>query len=236
MRQTDRSTVSNNAISTISSVTVQERDTIVEQERNRIARDLHDGVVQQIVVARQRLELMQHYLEQDQQQQVQREIDHIATILDESLEELRSGTLSLTPARLDQHTLSEALNALLNELKHNNPQLKIIRHLPALPLVPPHLEVTLFRLLQEALSNIHKHAHATEIYLSIENDKDTLYLEIRDNGNGFLPSQTQSQTHLGLHTMHARVQEIAGKWLLQSHPGMGTVIKIAIPYTKNEEI
>jgi NarL family two-component system sensor histidine kinase LiaS len=236
MQPTDHSTAHKDAIPTTSGVTVQERATIIEQERNRIARDLHDSVVQQIVVVRQKLELIQHYLEQGQQQQIQRELVHISAMLDESLEELRTSILSLTPARLDQHTLSEALNALLNEHRRNNPQQKIIQHLPALPLVPPHIAGTLFRLFQEALSNIHKHAHASKLYLSLEQDKESLSLEIRDNGNGFLPTQTPSPTQFGLYTMRTRVQEIGGKWELQSHPGLGTTIKITIPYIMNEQI
>jgi signal transduction histidine kinase/DNA-binding CsgD family transcriptional regulator len=212
---------------------------IIEQERNRIARDLHDSVVQQIAFILYQLEFVQRLLEQNQLQQAILETQRAATILEESQQELRNSVNALRPTSLDQHTLADALTNLLYHYQINNPHMNIKQTLPALAHLPEQLEVPIFRLLQEALANIYKHAHATEVKINISIRNGFVIVEITDNGIG-VPIQYRSVEnekmlldtvipHIGLRSMRERVQEEGGDWQLDSRPGIGTTIKASFP-------
>ncbi len=216
-----------------------ERNHIIEQERNRIARDLHDSVVQQIASIRYKLEFVQRLLEQNQPQKAILETKRAATILEESLQELRTSINSLRPTSLNEHTLADALTNLLYHYQVNNPHMSIKQTLPALPHLPEQLEVPIFRLLQEALANVYKHAHATEVKLSISIHNSFVIVEITDNGIG-MPTQRRSSEdeemilnavtpHMGLRSMKERVQEAGGDWQIHSHAEVGTTIKASFP-------
>lgn len=119
--------------------------------------------------------------------------------------------------------------------------MSIEQNLSALTDLPERLEIPIFRLLQEALANIYKHAQATEVKIHASIHNSLLLVEISDNGKG-LPVQHQYPvpeeedmlvdvvaSHLGLYTMRERVQEAGGSWQLASQTGMGTTIKASFP-------
>ena len=209
------------------------------QERNRIARDLHDGVLQQLAYALYKLELIQHLLEVGSLQQVLAEIERISTILRESQEDLHSTTISLLPSQLNTHTFGDALNSLLEDFRLDNPAISLEQHISALPPLPARLEATIFRVIQEALNNIRKHATATRMKLYLQLQPDMVRLEIHDNGRGFdtqsvkdmLDSRStrEDANYGGLRGMHQRVQEAAGTWHISSKPGAGTTIQATFP-------
>ena len=219
-----------------------ERNQIIEQERNRIARDLHDSVAQQIAFILYKLEYVQRLLEQNQAQKAMLETQHAATILTESLQELRTSIHFLRPTPLDQRTLVEALTNLLQHYQANNPRMSITQNLAALTDLPERLEIPIFRLLQEALTNIYKHAQATEVQIRVAIQHTSARVEITDNGRGISPTQRSYPSpdeediptdllvpHMGLRTMRERVQEAGGIWQLQSQPGHGTTITASFP-------
>ena len=86
----------------------------------------------------------------------------------------------------------------------------------------------LYRIAQEALQNVAKHAHATKVELSLQNKNGSLLLEIRDNGKGFDASH-EFPGHLGMKSMPERAAQIGGDFRIQSQPGAGTVITVTIP-------
>ena len=209
----------------------------VAQERNRIARDLHDGVVQQLAYALYKLELIQHLLESDSPQMIMAEIERISTILHESLQDLRSTTTSLLPSQLSMHTFSDALASLLQDFQLDNPAVSLEQHISVLPPLPARLEAATFRVTQEALNNIRKHAMATRVTLYIQLQPEVLRFEIHDNGRGFdtrsvqnmLDAHEEGIVHSGLRGMYQRVQEVAGTWQISSKPGVGTTIVATFP-------
>jgi signal transduction histidine kinase/DNA-binding CsgD family transcriptional regulator len=209
------------------------------QERNRIARNLHDGVVQQLAYILFKLEFSQHLLETGQTRQVIAEIERISTILNASLQELRSTMTSLLPPQLNTHSFSDALASLLQDYQLDNPTISLEQELVLLPPMPASLEATIFRVIQEALNNIHKHAQATRIILRIQLLPNAVQLEIRDNGRGFDPQDILNSPythymrpdtmHNGLRGMQERIQEAAGTWHIVSLPEAGTTIYATFP-------
>jgi signal transduction histidine kinase len=215
------------------------------QERTRIARELHDGVVQQLTYALYKLEIIQHLLESGSAQQVGSEIERISTILQESLQELRFTTTSLLPFQLSRYTFSEALASLLRDFQRDNPDSMVEQHISMLPPLPISLEATVFRVIQEALNNVRKHAMATKVTLRLELQAATLRLELSDNGQGFDVRSVQSipasysiegdRFHRGLRGMHQRIQESGGTWCISSKQGVGTTIEATFPLQQSAQ-
>jgi signal transduction histidine kinase len=208
-------------------VTLQEA---IGQERNRIARDIHDGAAQQIAHVLHKLEYVQRILPK-QPEVALREINRSTLILKESLNDLRHGIASLIPVELEKQEFVPALQALLDEHTHDTPFLKIRYEGDDLSLLPLSLEVVIFRFIQEALNNVRKHAHATEVIVRIRVLAHLLAVSVSDNGRGFHIKQVMNTEqgdatqHLGLRTMRERIVQAGGNWEIQSKPGVGTRVK-----------
>ncbi|HTI13704.1 MAG TPA: sensor histidine kinase [Dictyobacter sp.] len=203
----------------------------IEHERQRIARDLHDGVVQRLVAVMQRLDLTQRLLEDQKSQQAIYELQNVAALVTTSLEELHTTITTLRPLELTTHSLDDALMALLQETEQLLPGIQIQSQFCNLQTIPPNVEIVVFRIVQEALANIRKHAHASQAIITITNHNQQLLIEIRDNGDGLQQSEQQTG-HFGLHTMQERVKEISGDWHVESQTGQGTTIRANIPLNK----
>ena len=196
----------------------------IDQERTRIARDIHDGAAQNIVHAIHKLEFIQRVLEK-QPEAALREIRRTSDILKESLHDLRYGISSLIPVQLEELGFDAALQNLLDE--HNT--LKIDYERDDFTRLPLSLEVPIFRFIQEALNNVLKHAHASHVIIRIRVLVGLLLVEVSDNGKGFDVEEAmgtgRSLYHIGLRVMRERVQEAGGKWEISSKPGAGTTVK-----------
>jgi signal transduction histidine kinase len=220
---------SNQHLPTSYEVTLQEA---IDQERNRIARDIHDGAAQQIAHVLHKLEFVQRILPK-QPEVALREINRSTLILKESLNDLRHGIASLIPVELEKQEFVPALQALLDEHTHDTPFLKIRYEGDDLSLLPLSLEVVIFRFIQEALNNVRKHAHATEVIVRIRVLAHLLAVSVSDNGRGFHIKQVMNMNveqgdaiqHLGLRTMRERIVQAGGNWEIQSKPGAGTKVK-----------
>jgi signal transduction histidine kinase len=145
--------------------------------------------------------------------------------------------------QLEQQGIEMALQALFTEFKINTPGCEISATMAGIHKLPESLEVPLYRLVQEALNNISKHAQASLVAMHIRVLPSLLIVEISDNGRGFHPEQftaaiaTQSLNnraqHIGLRSMQERVQEAGGTWEIQSQPGVGTKIRARFPLIKS---
>ena len=228
-----------------------ERQAAIEHERLRIARDLHDSVVQQITFTFYKLELIQRLLEQQKIQESNQEIIRARAILEESLQELRASIHALPPPLLEEQGIQDAIAQLLNQYATNDPDTSIHQNITVSQPIPERLEVPILRLLQEALANIRKHAQASAIQVHMYTQGNLLIITIQDNGKGIStqpphiaeiepeqkridhPDRPEEQditsAHIGLKTMRTRVQEAGGNWELQSQPGKGTSIKVYFP-------
>ncbi|MEO7022149.1 MAG: LuxR C-terminal-related transcriptional regulator [Ktedonobacteraceae bacterium] len=215
---------------------VVERQELLEQERGRIAREMHDSVMQDVGHVMQKLEYTQRILEK-QPQAALNEVEQARAILDLSLRDLRSGISSLLPAPLEEHEFGEALKSLFYEYSQNLPHLKMIYDVDNLALWPQALQAPVYRFMQEALHNIRKHASASEVRIRIRQVTGLGLVQISDNGQGFAleqarnaPSNHESVTlHMGLLTMEERVRQAGGVLEIRSKQGAGTTLKARFP-------
>jgi signal transduction histidine kinase/DNA-binding CsgD family transcriptional regulator len=201
----------------------------IEQERARIARDIHDGVVQQLAAVLQRLELVRRALE-SRPDAARQPLDEATLLINESLTELRHAIISPIPLQLEDQSLTAALRRMAQETMRVEPSLHVEVESSELCPLPVALEAVVYRLAQESLANTRKHAQATRVIIRLRLVNRLLVVEISDNGQGFAAEATdQAGEHLGLRIMRSRVQQAGGMWEAQSWPGVGTTIKARFP-------
>jgi signal transduction histidine kinase len=210
--------------------TVDEQKMLLERERNRIARDIHDSVAQHIAHVLHKLELIQRLLEREQYEQIGTEIQHAYEQIEVSLANLRHCISELRPPELEYRPLTQALDQLCKEYRTGYPEVTLHNHISLQKRLPPDLEALLFRFFQEALSNAYKHAQAKNIEMKMTLERRLLSVEVRDDGLGMasgthLQELYNKREHLGLLAMRERVQEAGGDWKFQSRPGAGTRVK-----------
>lgn len=223
-------------LSTLYKLHIAEQKAMIEQERSRIAQDIHDGLVQQIAYVLRKLEFVQRTLEkQPTTEAALHEIAQASTILEASLNDLRRGISSLIPRQLEELGFHATLQALLDTYALNEPGLEIRYHMDDPDMVPSSLEDPVFRLIQEALNNVRKHAHASQVIIRVRVLSGLLTVQVSDNGTGFLPEQdyksAQPGQHVGLRLMRERIERVGGFLELHSKPGEGTTLKARFPLT-----
>ena len=204
-----------------------------EEERRRIARELHDDTAQALVVLSRQLDSF-----------VVSAIDHLSTEDISYLEELRQqaeGILDrvhrfsqdLRPSVLDDLGLIPALEWLASDLTNHFEVAIALEVLGSVHRFSPELELILFRIAQEALRNVWKHAEASKAWVTVELGDDKAVLTVKDNGRGFeLPERIEDLAvagKLGLAGMQERAQLIGGRLTLQSEPGKGTTVIVEVP-------
>ncbi len=211
----------------------------IDEERSRIARDIHDGAAQHIAHGLHKLEFIQRIWEKQPDVALQ-EIERTTAILQKGLHDLHHDIASLVPAQLEEQGFAAALQSLFEEYRQSEPPLSITYEGIDTQFLPFTLEAPIFRIIQEALHNIRKHAQASLVEIRIHILTGLLLVEVSDNGTGFdktkftSGSQTPTTTmqHMGLHSMRKRVQQAGGRWEIVSKPGRGTTIKAQFPLTR----
>ena len=199
-----------------------------EEERRFFAKELHDEIGQGLTL----LKIQQQLPEPDNQL--------IKNVLTELIDKVRNMSLNLRPAILDDMGLSAALTWLAGRQKQFS-QLAIKVSIPgSLPRFDDKLEISVFRIAQEAFTNIHKYSHATEALIKCEMDSESLRLTIADNGVGFdvdakFNDAVQSQS-LGLVSIKERAHLISAEINIFSTPESGTRIEVKVPLNNTEVV
>ncbi len=220
---------------------------LVKRERERIARDLHDGTLQYLVHALHRLEYIERQLETVSYQThelvvVQGELHQTAVLLTRTLDELRRSVTSLMPPQLEQHDLLSALHMLLAEIRETMPTLEMHTDLRAVHRVPLALEGTIFRLVQEALHNVSQHAHASSVSLRVRATTGMLFVEVSDNGIGLFATEQLGTPNmvphvgLGLRSMRERVEAVGGRCEIEGLPGRGTSVRARFTLPRSSRV
>ncbi len=206
-------------------------------ERNRLAQDLHDSVTQTIFTTSLLAGVIPLLWDKDPED-ARRQLDEVARLTRGALEEMRALLLELRPAAMAQVPLDELLRRLANSTE-SNARIPVHLDVEAGQALPARVRVALYRIAQEALNNVVKHASASQVWLALqplceEGQAATedgpepcgVVLAIRDDGLGFDVSAVRAG-HLGLAIMQERAQDIGARLELTSTPGEGTQVRVA---------
>lgn len=204
------------------------RDEIIEQERLRIARELHDSVSQQLFAAMMLVSATQATLNQTENLQLAQQIQRIDQVIGKAQTEMRALLLHLRPIELNDKKLSEGIRQLLRELDGKIP-VAISYELDDTIQLDSGIEDHLFRICQEAVSNTLRHADANRLEVYLNQTESGVSMRIIDDGKGFNLETVSSVGNYGLLNMRERIGSLGGKLTVQSVPGTGTRIDMTIP-------
>jgi signal transduction histidine kinase len=207
----------------------QAREAGVLDERQRMAREIHDTIAQGLTGVITQLEAADHA--KDRTVDRDRHIENAKRLARESLAEARRSVEASMPAALESGTLPDALAVVArdwSELTGIPVDVKVTGEVTSLH---PEIEVALLRIGQEALTNVAKHAGATRAGLTLSFMGDVVTLDVRDDGVGFIvPDRGPADgTSFGLTGMRQRVARVAGSLAIESEPGGGTAISARVP-------
>jgi len=198
-----------------------------EQERIRLSRDLHDEIGQVLTVVKLNLQLLCEEIEALPLSAVERLKDTVA-LVDVILNEVRREAFSLRPPALDEAGLVAAVHAMCQGFsRRTNIRVELNSNLKKR--FSPDLETALYRCIQEALTNVGRHAQAENVKISIEQNPTEISVTIEDNGKGFAPESIRTSVEqIGLIGMQERVELLGGTLTINSRPGRGTLLYIRV--------
>jgi signal transduction histidine kinase len=203
-----------------------------EEERRRLRRELHDETAQVFSAVRMELGVIR----QQANPQVAQSLDHVLALTDTGIRSIRNVTHRLRPSLLDDLGLAPALRSLASEFGERaglSVDLETPQHMPALS---KDAELALFRAMQEALSNVLRHAQATLVHITVREEANALALTIRDDGRG--PATDPSaggMEHMGLTGMQERIGALGGTVTLDAPADGGFSVTAAVPLTTGGE-
>jgi len=198
-----------------------------EKERSRIAKDLHDGVGQMMSAARMNLSSFYNTVQIKDESQ-NKSLTNIIQLVDESCKEVRAVSHSMMPAALLSKGLPDAVDELISKISSD--QLKVSFHSEGFDQrLDSNTETILYRVIQECVNNMIKHADATELDISMIKDKDGISVTIEDNGKGFEYDAEKADEGIGLKNIRSRILFLKGTVDFDSSPGNGTLVAIHIP-------
>jgi two-component system sensor histidine kinase UhpB len=199
-----------------------------EEERKRIARDLHDEVNQALTALLLRIEAAA----QDAPPALRAELAETKRLANQAMGELLDLARQLRPTALDDHGLVAALRTHVREQDRRGPASIHFWADPSLGVLPPEVQVVIYRVAQEALVNAARHSGATRIEVSIENRGSTVGLVVSDNGSGF--AFAEESKGLGLSGMRERALLVGARLDIDSRPGKGTTVRLEVPVREVE--
>jgi two-component system NarL family sensor kinase len=206
----------------------------IVEERNRLAREIHDTVAQGLAAISLRLETAEALLETDAEaEKVQRTIHQALELTRANLDEVRRSVLDLRAAPLEGRTLVEALQKLA-ETHRQQWGLDIEFESTGNHPLSVRLEIGLYRVAQEALTNVGRHAAATTVCFKLATTPQKAQLIVEDDGCGFDSNATNTEGHYGLVGINERVKLMGGKLQINSSLGDGTRLEVIIPMEANK--
>jgi len=196
---------------------------VSDRERRRIAGDLHDGPVQELAGLSMRLSASAEGTADPAQQQVLRES---ATAVRGSVRTLRSAIVGVYPPNLEASGLGPALEDLTSRLRHEGLAVSLDVSDPAG--YGSVVDQLLYRVCQEALRNVEKHAGASRVFVSVGRDDGSAVLTVTDDGRG-IPAEAAGEGHMGLQIVDDLVRDAGGTLVVAPGPSGGTVVRVEVP-------
>jgi two-component system, NarL family, sensor kinase len=197
--------------------------TAQENERRRLAGDIHDGISQRLVSLAYHLDAAERALP-ERPADAAEQLRSARRLADLCMDEGRAAIGNLRPPVLDDLGLAGGLSSLARTVPDLVVELDVDDHR-----LPEAHEVALYRIAQEALQNVRKHAAAGRVKLSFRTDDDGAHLEVTDDGCGFDPDVGLAGDGYGMHSMSERAELVGGNFEVRSWPGRGTTVSVAVP-------
>jgi signal transduction histidine kinase len=197
------------------------------EERNRLARDLHDSVSQELFSLSMLAAATRRIIEKDSNQAAMH-LSEIQSGAQRALQETRSLIFALRPAALDGRGLGPALRELIGAAQDRQ-GLAVDLTISGERQLPLEHEQTLFRIVQEALANVVRHSGTRSAHVDLEYSEITVTLTVQDHGQGFDPQQPHKSRSIGLDSMRERALELGGSCRVTSAPGQGTTVQVILP-------
>jgi two-component system, NarL family, sensor histidine kinase UhpB len=194
-----------------------------EEERKRIARDLHDEVNQSLTALLLRIETVA----QDAPPRLQPRLEEVKALADQAMGELLDLARQLRPTALDDHGLVAALRTHVREIDRRGEARASFWADPSLGELSPDAQVVVYRVAQEALVNAERHSGASRIEVGLERCDSGVRLQVSDNGSGF--AFAQEGKGLGIDGMRERALLVGGRIQIDSRPGRGTTVRLEVP-------
>ncbi|MBL1213447.1 MAG: sensor histidine kinase [Ignavibacteriae bacterium] len=207
----------------------------VEEDRKSFAKELHDGIGQDLSFVRLSIQSLQKYIAEYDSNSFENTIYSI----DKMSDNLRSICNELRPRILEEEGLGPAISTLVNDNNKVNSLKGNVSFVGSLIRIPPICEINIFRVVQEAVNNIIKHSNANEFTIQLVNNDDSILIVITDDGIGFETEKKQCSAgnkSFGFTTMKERIESIGGNINFESRKNDGTTIIINLPYKVDNEV
>ncbi len=213
----------------------QVQELAAADERNRLARELHDSVTQIIFGLTLSAQAARILIDRDPARAAA-ELDHMQVLAQNALAEMRALIQQLRPRSVAKEGLASGLRQLIAEQQSNN-GLIVELQIRGDQRLPENIEQELFRVAQEALNNIIKHAHTDRAVITLDlEDENRILMGIEDSGVGFDSARVRSLPgHLGLISMTERIQALGGRLVVDSKPGKGTHLQVELALMQEVE-
>lgn len=201
-----------------------------EKERQQIGKELHDNINQHLTTARLYLEVASEKATGEIQELIRLSLKNIGGMI----REIRTLSQSLVPPTLGDIGLVESIQELCDSLKraHTFSVDFVSRHFDE-STITENMKLMLFRITQEQVNNIIRHSHATEVYIKLQSDAESVILTIKDNGTGFDPEKTRKG--MGLNNIVSRAALMGGKADIKAAPGDGCILSVELPQSAGKE-
>lgn len=204
-----------------------EREAAVGEERTLLARELHDSIAQSLAFLKIQVQLLRNAADKSQGPQMQAALDELDAGLKESIGDVRELLVHFR-TRTNTDDIEAALQETLQKFRHQTGlHTELTVNGAGLPL-PSDVQVQVLHVVQEALSNVRKHAHASSVALLVEKGQFWSFT-VQDNGTGFHPEAVVGSQHVGRHIMQERAQAIGASVSVHSQPGQGTRVHLRLP-------
>jgi len=205
-----------------------------EEERKRIARELHDGIGQSLSAIKFKVETALNEMGQVNSAQVVKSLEAVVPVAQEAVEEVRRISGNLRPSILDDLGILATISWLCREVETIYSWIRIEKEIHVQEHeVPDQLKIVIFRVLQEAFNNIAKHSQAGLVRLSLSKTDGKIEMAVEDNGRGFgmedIFSVENSGAGIGLASMRERTELSGGSFSVESQKGTGTTIRVSLP-------
>jgi signal transduction histidine kinase len=204
-----------------------------ESERRRVARELHDSVNQLLSSVKFRIQSLEARLPREDRGPLHEEVERTRALLEKAIREVRRISRNLRPSELDDLGLVPALRSLCAEFGERTGLAVDLQAPEALKKLPGEIELCAYRIVQEALNNISKHAEAQRVTVELGSQNGNLHLRVRDDGRGFdaaaVAARGPKEAGMGLLDIAERARLVGGVAAISSTPGAGTEVAVELP-------